>query len=70
MMHPPYVVGGLSMLVGFFNSMLRGLPQLDDAPLRAFIRAYQRRALFVGKGKAIEEIMAKAPMPVAVKAGP
>lgn len=70
MMHPPYVVGRLSMLVGFFNSMLRGLPQLDDAPLRAFIRAYQRRALFVGKGKAIEEIMAKAPMPVAVKAGP
>ena len=39
MLHPPYLIGGLSMLVGIFDSMLRGRPQLDDAPLRKFIRA-------------------------------
>ena len=69
MAHPPYVVGGLSMIVGYFASMLRGLPQLDDAPLRKFIRAYQRRALFVGKAKAVEEIMARAPTPAGMEGG-
>ena len=65
MAHRPVVIGGLSMLVGYFSAMLRGQPQLDDPPLRRFIRAYQRRALIVGKAKAVEEIMARAPTPAA-----
>ncbi len=69
MAHPPYVMGGLAMLTGYFSAMLQRLPQLDDAPLRQFIRAYQRRALFVGKARAVEEIMARAPIPAAAKAG-
>ena len=51
----PYVLGGLAMLQGYFGAMLRRTPQLDDAELVAFIRAYQRRALVVGKARAIAE---------------
>jgi biofilm PGA synthesis N-glycosyltransferase PgaC len=51
----PYVLGGLAMLQGYFGAMLRRDPQLDDPELVAFIRAYQRRALVVGKTRAIAE---------------
>lgn len=56
MMHPPYVTGGLSMLTGYFGAMIQGIPQHSDAELRRFIRAYQRKALRVGKARAIAEI--------------
>ena len=59
MAHPPYVTGGLSMLAGFVGAWLRRAPRLEDANLRAFIRAYQRRALRVGKSRAIAEIEAE-----------
>ena len=55
-LEPPYVLGGLSMLQGYFGAWLRGEEQLDDPDLRAFIRAYQRRALFVGRARAVAEI--------------
>jgi len=58
MRHPPYVLGGLGTLQGYFSAMLRGAKQYDDPELRAFIRAYQRRALRVGKARAIAEIEA------------
>lgn len=59
MAHPPYVTGGLSMLAGYAGAWLRREPQHDDAELRAFIRAYQRRALRVGKANAVAEIEAR-----------
>lgn len=55
-MEPPYVLGGLAMMQGFFGAWLRRERQLDDPDLRAFIRAYQRRALRVGRARAIAEI--------------
>ena len=59
MTHPPYVLGGLAMLQGFFGAWWRGEPQLDDPGLRAFIRAYQRRALLLGKARAVARIDAR-----------
>jgi glycosyltransferase involved in cell wall biosynthesis len=59
MAEPPYVTGGLSMLWGYAGSWLRGARQFDDPELRAFIRAYQRRALRVGKARAVAEIEAE-----------
>lgn len=59
MAEPPYVLGGLAMLQGYVGSWLRGDRQLGDPELRAFIRAYQRRALRVGKARAVAEIDAR-----------
>lgn len=56
---PPYLLGGLSMLQGYFGAWLKGAPRLDDPELVAFIRAYQRRALRVGRAKAVAEIEAE-----------
>ena len=50
--------GGLAMLQGYVSAWWRGDRQLDDPDLRAFIRAYQRRALFVGKRRATAEFEA------------
>lgn len=63
MFHPPYVLGGLATLQGYFGAMLRRDPQHQDPELRAFIRAYQRRALIVGKTRAVAEIEARAERP-------
>lgn len=52
---PPYVLGSLAMLLGYFNAWRNGTKRLDDDDLVAFIRAYQRRALIVGKARAIAE---------------
>jgi glycosyltransferase involved in cell wall biosynthesis len=52
----PYVLGGLAMLWGWISSALRGKPRYEDAEFRRFLRRYQRRALLVGKRRAIEEI--------------
>lgn len=59
MSHPPYVTGGLSMLIGYLGAWLRQVPQHPDPELRAFIRAYQRRALRKGKARAVAEIEAE-----------
>ena len=56
MAEPPYVLGGLAMLQGYLGAWLRGEQQLEDPELRAFIRAYQRRALRMGKARAVAEI--------------
>ena len=55
----PFVVGGAAMLYGYFNAMVRRLPQHGDVELRRFIRSYQRQALRVGKAQAIRNIEAK-----------
>ena len=51
----PYVLGGLATVQGYLGAWLRREKQLDDPDLVRFIRAYQRRALFAGKAKAIAE---------------
>lgn len=56
MAEPPFVLGGLAMLQGYLGAWIRGDRQYDDKDLRAFIRAYQRRALRVGKARAVAEI--------------
>ncbi len=61
-LEPPYVLGGLAMLQGYLGAWLRGEKQLDDPELRAFIRAYQRRALRVGRAQAVTEIEADRAM--------
>lgn len=58
MAEPPYVLGGLAMLQGYVAAWWRGERQYEDLDLRAFIRAYQRRALVVGKASAVAEIEA------------
>ena len=59
MAEPPYLLGGLAMLQGYLGAWLRGARQLEDRELVAFIRAYQRRALLVGKARAVAEIEAE-----------
>lgn len=51
---PPYVLGGLSMMLGYFGAMLRQDRRLDDPELRKFIRRYQRRTLLSGRARAME----------------
>ncbi|MGR3611204.1 MAG: glycosyltransferase [Paracoccus sp. (in: a-proteobacteria)] len=55
MAHPPYVLGGLATIQGYLGAWLRGARRHEDAELRRFIRAYQRRALRVGKARATAE---------------
>lgn len=57
MAHPPFVIGGLASWWGYVRAALKGEAQQEDKELRAFIRAYQARALFVGKAKATAEIV-------------
>lgn len=59
MAHPPYVLGGLATIQGFFGAWWRGDARHPDPDLVAFIRAYQRRALRVGKARAVAEIEEK-----------
>lgn len=56
MAEPPFVLGGLAMFQGYIGAWMRGERQLEDPELIAFIRAYQRRSLRVGKARAIAEI--------------
>ncbi len=52
----PFVLGSLAMLWGWLSSALLRKPRFDDPEFRKFLRRYQRRALLVGKNRAIEEI--------------
>jgi glycosyltransferase involved in cell wall biosynthesis len=45
----PLLVGGLGMLVGYLEAMLKGAPRYNDLPFRAFLRRYQWRCLVQGK---------------------
>lgn len=56
MSEKPYVLGGLAILWGWVLSALRGNQRYEDTDFRRFLRQYQRRALLIGKKKAIEEI--------------
>lgn len=63
MLEPPYVLGGLAMMYGYLDAWVRRADQHNDVELCAFIRSYQRRALKVGKARAVAEIEAeRAPL--------
>lgn len=49
----PYVIGQLAVLWGWIASALQGKPRFDDAAFRSYLRGYQRRALVLGKRRAI-----------------
>jgi glycosyltransferase involved in cell wall biosynthesis len=53
----PYVLGSLAMLWGWLKSAARREPRFDDPGFRRFLRRYQRRALWVGKRRAIAELI-------------
>ena len=59
MSEPPYVLGGLAMLQGYLGAWWSRAPRHDDAELRRFIRAWQRRALRKGKARATAEVEAE-----------
>jgi hypothetical protein len=48
----------MAMIQGYVSAWVRGAPRHEDPDLTAFIRAYQRRALLVGKRRAATEIEA------------
>jgi poly-beta-1,6-N-acetyl-D-glucosamine synthase len=54
--YPPYLIGGLATWVGYMRAWLSRQEQHDDVELRKYIQKYQRRALQVGKHRAIAEI--------------
>jgi len=52
----PFMTGAAAMLWGWLKSALQGKPRYNDLDFRRFLRAYQWRALWVGKRRAVEEI--------------
>ena len=59
MAQQPYILGGVATLQGYFGAMLRGDVQQEDSDLRSFIRSYQRKALLIGKKRAVAQIEAE-----------
>ena len=64
MTRPPWLLGGLAMIRGYAGAWLAGRPRQADTALIAEIRRFQRRALRVGKRRALAEAEA------AIRAGP
>ena len=56
MTRPPYVVGGLGMLCGYFTSMLRREKRYGDDAFRQFLRSYQWDCLVRGKSAATRHL--------------
>jgi len=48
----PWIVGGLSMWLGYVRSMCRRLPRYPDVEFRRFLRRYQWACLLLGKRRA------------------
>ena len=51
-MQRPYLIGGLAMLWGYLQSILKNSPRLDDKDLQKFIRRFQWDCLLHGKKEA------------------
>jgi biofilm PGA synthesis N-glycosyltransferase PgaC len=56
----PYLLGSAAMLWGWVRSALQRKPRYEDPEFRAFLRRYQRRALLLGKRRAVAELDAAA----------
>jgi len=54
----PYVLGSLAIAWGWLRSAIHQVPRYDNPEFRRFLRRYQRRALLVGKQRAIAELAA------------
>lgn len=52
----PFALGAAYMLWGWLKSAIQRTPRYNDLEFRKFLRAYQSRALLVGKSQAIREI--------------
>ena len=52
----PYMLGSLAILWGWIKSAAQRKPRYENTEFRNFLRRYQRRALFVGKRRAIAEL--------------
>lgn len=52
---PPYILGSLAALQGYFGSMIKRNRRQEDADLIKFIRSYQRRTLLAGRKRAMQE---------------
>lgn len=59
MPEPPYILGGLMMLYGYLTAWAHGERQLGDPELIKFIKNYQRRAMWQGKARAVDQIEAE-----------
>ncbi|MEO1622979.1 MAG: glycosyltransferase family A protein [Cyanobacteria bacterium J06632_3] len=56
MMTPPFVLGGVMMLVGYLRSMLTGQERYGDPAFRRFLRNYQWQCLLKGKRQATRSL--------------
>lgn len=52
----PFVIGGLGILVGYFQSMLRGTERYADMEFRRYLARYQWMVLRQGKAAAIAKL--------------
>jgi poly-beta-1,6-N-acetyl-D-glucosamine synthase len=52
----PYILGSLAMLWGWLKSALQRKPRYHEESFRSFLRRYHRRALLIGKKRAIDEL--------------
>lgn len=49
MAHPPFLVGGAAMLMGYIKAAWNRAPRYEDEGFRQFLRRYQRQVLLRGK---------------------
>ena len=55
MFEKPYIVGGLGILWGYLEAKFAGAPRFDDPAFRRYLRRFERQALFLGKGHAMDQ---------------
>jgi len=56
----PYLLGSAAMLWGWLKAALQRKPRYENPEFRRFLRAYQHRALLVGKSRATRELTGEA----------
>lgn len=52
MSRPPFVIGGVGMMWGYFRAMVTRVPRFPDPEVRRFVRRYQYACLVMGKERA------------------
>jgi hypothetical protein len=45
----PFVIGGIYIILGYFQAMIEGIPRYDDLDFRKSLRAWQMARLKLGK---------------------
>jgi hypothetical protein len=59
MLHPPLLLGGIAMGVGYLKAAITRQARFEDAPFRHFLRQYQWACLLHGKQKATQMLEAR-----------